>query len=350
MAAGFELISVVCPVFNEEAGITEFYDRTTAAMQAIEPDINYELVFVNDGSSDNSPLILDKLAKDDERVTVIHFSRNFGHQIAITAGIDHARGDAVVIIDADLQDPPEVIGQMIEKWRGGFEVVYGQRTERPGESRFKLATARVFYRFINALSDVDLPLDAGDFRLLDRKVVEALKSIREENRYMRGLVSWVGFKQCALPYSRDERFAGETHYPFRKMLHFATDGITSFSEKPLKIATSAGLLITLAAFVVGIFIVVGKMLDPGSQLPGYASLMAAVLFLGGIQLLSMGILGQYVGRTYREAKGRPLYVVADVVSAQNLRDERTIEARGERRFMATKGGTEVRSSIERSLM
>lgn len=314
MVAGSELVSVVCPVFNEEAGITEFYDRTSAAMQAIVPAVNYELVFVDDGSRDSSPTILKKMAKDDERVTVVQFSRNFGHQLAITAGIDHARGDAVVIIDSDLQDPPEVIGGMIERWRGGFDVVYGQRTNRPGEGRFKLASARMFYRFINRLSDVDLPLDAGDFRLLDRKVVEALKSIREENRYMRGLVSWVGFNQCALAYERDERFAGETHYPLRKMLHLAADGITSFSEKPLKIAMSLGGIVTAVSFLTAVFIILGKILDPGSQLPGYASLMAVVLFLGGIQLMTVGILGQYVGRTYRESKGRPLYIVSERVN------------------------------------
>jgi hypothetical protein len=207
---------------------------------------------------------------------------------------------------------------MVERWREGWEVVYGQRTDRPGESRFKLATARVYYRLINWLSDVHLPLDAGDFRLLDRKVVDALKNIREENRYMRGLVSWVGFKQCALPYEREPRFAGETHYPLRRMLRFATDGITSFSEKPLKIAISVGTLVTIGAFLMAIFIVVGKVLDPGSQLPGYASLMAVVLLLGGIQLLSVGILGQYVGRTYRESKGRPLYIVADHVNASKV--------------------------------
>ena len=320
MVVGSELVSVVCPVFNEEAGITEFYDRATAAMQAISPQVAYELVFVDDGSRDGSSDILKKLAKDDERVSLVQFSRNFGHQLAITAGIDYARGDAVVIIDSDLQDPPEVIAGMVERWREGWDVVYGQRTDRPGESRFKLGTARVFYRLINWLSDVHLPLDAGDFRLLDRKVVDALKNIREENRYMRGLVSWVGFKQCALPYEREPRFAGETHYPLRRMLRFATDGITSFSEKPLKIAISLGTLVTVGAFLMAMYIVVGKVIDPDSQLPGYASLMAVVLLLGGIQLLSIGILGQYLGRTYREAKGRPLYIVADRV---NIHDPNT---------------------------
>jgi glycosyltransferase involved in cell wall biosynthesis len=317
VVAGTELVSVVCPVYNEEGGITQFYDRTTSAMQAITPPVNYELVFVDDGSKDGSADILRTMAKDDERVNVIQFSRNFGHQLAITAGIDHARGDAVVVIDSDLQDPPEVIAGMVDKWRDGWDVVYGQRTERPGEGKFKLATARIFYRLINRLSDVELPLDAGDFRLIDRKVVDALKSIREENRYMRGLVSWVGFKQTALPYERDERFAGETHYPLRKMMHFAADGITSFSEKPLKIAISLGTLVTVAAFITAVIIILGKVLDPDSQLPGYASLMAVSLFLGGIQLLTIGILGQYIGRTYREAKNRPLYIVSDRISAEN---------------------------------
>jgi glycosyltransferase involved in cell wall biosynthesis len=314
VVAGSELVSVVCPVFNEEGGITEFYDRASAAMRSINPEVDYELVFVDDGSKDSSADILRKLAKDDSRVNLIEFSRNFGHQLAITAGIDHARGDAVVVIDSDLQDPPEVIAAMVDKWRDGWDVVYGQRTERPGESKFKLATAQMFYRFINRLSDVELPLDAGDFRLIDRKVVDALKTIREENRYMRGLVSWVGFKQTAMPYEREARFAGETHYPLRKMMHFAADGITSFSEKPLKVAISLGTLVTGVAFLMAMFIIVGKVLDPDSQLPGYASLMAVSLFLGGIQLLTIGILGQYIGRTYREAKGRPLYVVANRIN------------------------------------
>jgi glycosyltransferase involved in cell wall biosynthesis len=314
VVAGSELVSVVCPVFNEEGGIIEFYDRASSAMRSIAPEVDYELVFVDDGSRDASVDLLRKLAKDDNRVNLIEFSRNFGHQLAITAGIDHARGDAVVVIDSDLQDPPEVIAGMVNKWRDGWDVVYGQRTERPGESKFKLATAQLFYRFINRLSDVELPLDAGDFRLIDRKVVDALKTIREENRYMRGLVSWVGFKQTALPYEREARFAGETHYPLRKMMHFAADGITSFSEKPLKVAISLGTLVTGVAFFMAMFIIVGKVLDPDSQLPGYASLMAVSLFLGGIQLLTIGILGQYIGRTYREAKGRPLYVVANRIN------------------------------------
>jgi dolichol-phosphate mannosyltransferase len=304
-------LSVVTPVFNEEEGIEEFHRRTTAVLQAISPPLDYEILFVDDGSTDRSPDILAKLAEDDPRVAVLRFSRNFGHQLAITAGIDHARGHAVVVIDSDLQDPPEVIAGMVEKWRDGCDVVFGQRTRRPGESRFKLWTARLFYRLVNRLSDVDLPLDAGDFRLLDRRVVEVLKEIREENRYVRGLVAWVGFNQCALPYERDVRFAGETKYPLRKMLRFAADGISSFSEKPLRLAAQVGALVTAVAFAAALYIVVGKVANPTSALPGYASLMTVLLLLTGVQLLTIGILGQYLGRTYREAKRRPLYIVAE---------------------------------------
>lgn len=311
MAAGTETLSVVTPVFNEEDGIEEFHRRTTAALQAISPPLDYEILFVDDGSSDRSADILAKLADHDSRVAVLQFSRNFGHQLAITAGIDHARGDAVVVIDSDLQDPPEVIAGMVEKWRDGCDVVYGQRTHRPGESRFKRWTARVFYRLVNRLSDVDLPLDAGDFRLMDRRVVDVLKEIREENRYVRGLVAWVGFDQCALPYERDVRFAGETKYPLRKMFRFAADGISSFSEKPLRLAAQVGMLVTAIAFAAASYIVIGKIANPSSALPGYASLMTVLLLLTGVQLLTIGILGQYLGRTYRESKRRPLYIVAE---------------------------------------
>lgn len=316
MSAGVPRVSLVCPVFNEDQIVDEFYKRASAAMQAIVPPVEYEILFVDDGSTDGTGEMLAKLAEHDDRVAVLRFSRNFGHQLAITAGIDHAVGDAVVVIDSDLQDPPEVIAGMVEKWRDGCEVVYGQRTVRPGESRFKLFTARAFYRLVNRMSDVELPLDAGDFRLLDRRVVEVLKDIREENRYMRGLVAWVGFNQCALPYERDVRFAGETKYPLRRMLRFAADGISSFSEKPLQLAVQLGSLITVVAFATAAYVVVGKLTNPDSSLPGYASLMAIVLFLSGVQLLSVGILGQYMGRTYRETKRRPLYVVAERVNVE----------------------------------
>lgn len=311
MSDTLPLVSVVCPVFNEEEVIENFHERATAAMLAIAPAVRYELVYVNDGSRDRSLAILRKLAEDDGCVRVVDLSRNFGHQIAITAGIDQARGDAVVVIDADLQDPPEVIADMIGRWREGFKVVYGVRTERPGENRVKLATAKWFYRILNRLSDTPLPVDSGDFRLMDRQVVDALCQLREENRYIRGMVSWVGFSQCAVEYARDARYAGETKYTMRKMIRFAVDGITSFSEKPLRVSIQLGIVTCVLGSLIATVIVVGKIVNPSSALPGYTSLMAVVLIFGGIQLLSIGLMGEYVGRIYRESKRRPLYFVAE---------------------------------------
>lgn len=313
-------ITVVCPVYNEELGIHAFYERTVAAMQAITPSLNWQLLFVDDGSEDRTLAIARELAACDSHVGVLALSRNFGHQIAITAGIDHAIGDAVVVIDSDLQDPPEVIADMVAKWREGHDVVYGQRIARAGESRFKKWTAAAYYRTVKSLSDTDLPLDAGDFRLMDRRVVDALKQIREDNRYMRGLVAWVGFQQYALPYARDERFAGVTKYPIRKMVKFAADGVTSFSNKPLRLAMELGILVTVASFVFAIYILMEKVLNPSSSLPGYASMMVAIMFLGGVQLLTIGILGIYLGRTYSEAKNRPLYLIADATNVKATRD------------------------------
>ncbi|MDQ1444666.1 MAG: polyisoprenyl-phosphate glycosyltransferase [Acidimicrobiaceae bacterium] len=305
------LVSVVAPVFNEEDGIAEFYERTTNAMEAITPPVRHELVFVNDGSVDGSLDVLRKIASTDRRARVVDLSRNFGHQLAITSGIDNATGDAVVVIDADLQDPPEVIADMVQKWRDGFKVVYGVRTQRAGENRFKLWTAKTFYRVLNRLSDTPLPVDSGDFRLMDRKVVDALCELREENRYIRGMVSWIGFSQTAVEYARDPRYAGETKYTMRKMVKFAVDGITSFSEKPLRVSIQMGLITCFISLFLALVIVAGKVLEPTSALPGYASLMVVVLFFGGVQLLSIGLLGEYVGRIYRESKRRPLYFVAE---------------------------------------
>jgi dolichol-phosphate mannosyltransferase len=315
-------VSVVGPVMNEAGGILQFHERVTAALEAIEPPVDHELVLVDDGSTDDSVEIMEKLCADDPRVRLIVLSRNFGHQIAITAGIDHADGDAVVVMDTDLQDPPEVIAEMVERWREGNKVVYGVRAHREGESRFKLFTAKVFYRLVNRLADVDLPLDSGDFRLMDRQVVEALREIREENRYIRGLVSWVGFKQCAVHYERDARFAGDTKFTFRRMLRFALDGITSFSEKPLRLAIQLGALTTVAALSLALWITVAKLLRPEGALPGFASLMVVTLFFGGVQLLSIGLLGEYVGRIYREAKRRPLYLVAERQNFDGSADDR----------------------------
>jgi polyisoprenyl-phosphate glycosyltransferase len=316
------LVSVVGPVMNEAGGIRQFHERITTAMEAIEPPVRHEIVLVDDGSTDDSVEIMEKLCADDPRVRLLVLSRNFGHQIAITAGIDHADGDAVVVMDTDLQDPPEVIATMVERWREGNKVVYGVRAQRTGESRFKLFTAKVFYRLVNRLSDVELPLDSGDFRLMDRQVVQALCEIREENRYIRGLVSWVGFKQCAVEYERDARFAGDTKFTFRRMLRFALDGITSFSEKPLRLAIQLGALTTFLALSLALWITVAKLIRPDNALPGFASLMVVTLFFGGVQLLSIGLLGEYVGRIYREAKRRPLYLVAERQNFDPAPDER----------------------------
>lgn len=308
------LVSVVAPVLDEELVVEEFYERTTAAMEAIAPPVGHEIVFVDDGSTDRTPEVLAKLAARDPRVRVLALSRNFGHQLALTAGLDHAAGDAVVAIDADLQDPPEVIARLVERWREGYKVVYGVRTRREGERRFKLLTAKAFYRVLHRLSDTPLPVDSGDFRLLDRQVVDVLGTVREENRYLRGLVSWVGFRQVGVPYERDRRYAGRTGYTLTRMLRFAVDGVTSFTERPLRLALQLGSLVTVGAAVGALTILVGRLVDPSRSLPGYASLMVVVLFLGGVQLFTIGLLGEYVGRIYRESKDRPLYVVADRVN------------------------------------
>ncbi len=299
-------LSVVIPVFNEEEVLPETYRRLTEVMEGLsEP---YELIFVNDGSRDRSPEILDRLAREDPRVRVIHFSRNFGHQAAITAGMDYARGEAVIVIDADLQDPPEVIPEMVARWREGYEVVYGKRAGREGETFFKRFTASFFYRFLRAVTEIDIPLDTGDFRLVDRKVVEVMKLLREKNRFIRGLIAWVGFRQVALEYVRHKRFAGTTKYPLRKMLKLAWDGITAFSHKPLKVAAYFGFALSLLSFLYLLVIVVSKLLGK-STIPGWASLAVINLFFSGVILVILGIMGEYLGRIYDEAKNRPLYIV-----------------------------------------
>jgi glycosyltransferase involved in cell wall biosynthesis len=308
------MISVICPVYREEAGIEEFRRRLVAAMESLEPAVRFEVVFVNDGSDDRSGEVLRRMCAEDERLKLIDFSRNFGHQLAITAGMDAATGDAAVVIDSDLQDPPEVIPRMVQAWRDGADVVYGQRSIREGEPRLRLLMIKLFYRGINKLVERPLPVDTGDFRLVDRKVLDVLREMREENRYVRGLVSWVGFEQTAVHYDRDPRFAGTTNYPFSKLLKLAADGVTSFSERPLRLASALGALVTVIATLLIIYIVVAKLVDPGQTFAGYASIMVAVLFFGGVQLLCIGLLGEYVGRTYRESKGRPLYVISERVN------------------------------------
>jgi len=304
-------LSVVVPIYFEEETIPEFYDRIKKVLVTLEPEISHEVIFVNDGSTDRSLLLLKELSKKDKTIRVLNLSRNFGHQLAITAGIDNARGDAVVVIDGDLQDPPEVILEMIGKWKEGYQVVYGVRNKRDGESIFKLVTAKYFYKFMQQLSDVKMPLDAGDFRLMDRQVVNALSEIREENRYIRGLISWIGFKQCGIQYDRDSRYAGETKFNFSKMLRFAFDGITSFSDKPLLISSRMGILITICSFLMMLWLIISKIINPQSSIQGWTSMLVVILFMGGVQLISIGILGEYIGRIYRETKNRPLYIIAN---------------------------------------
>ena len=304
------IYSVVAPVYNEEALVAEFCQRTIAALEPLgEP---FEIVLVNDGSRDHSPEIIRRLHEQDPRVKVVNFSRNFGHQIAITAGMDYAQGQAVTVIDSDLQDPPEVIPRMIDEWKRGYQVVYGVRGEREGETAFKLATASLFYRMIRKITNVDIPLDAGDFRLMDRRVVDALNSMREQKRFMRGLSVWVGFRQTGVTYKREARKAGETKYPLRKMVRFALDGITAFSYLPLQLATFMGFLIA-GLSIIGMLVAIILRLSNIHALEGQTTTLVTVLFLGGVQLIFLGVLGEYLGRIYDEVKRRPLYIVAETL-------------------------------------
>lgn len=300
-------ISVVIPIWNEEAVIPELYRRVVATLDPLgEP---WELICVNDGSQDRSLAMLMELHAQDPRVKVLDFSRNFGHQIAITAGTDFAEGAAVIVMDADLQDPPEVILQMIDQWRAGYELVYAVRTRREGETWFKLLTASLFYRFLQRVADVQIPLDAGDFRLMDRRVVLAMRRLREKHRFMRGLSSWVGFKQTPVEYTRAERFAGETKYPLRKMLRLANTAITSFSYLPLRLATYFGFGLA-GLSLIGIILTIVLRLAGNHFFEGQATTLVSVLFLGGIQLIFLGIIGEYLGRIYDEVKDRPLYIIS----------------------------------------
>lgn len=300
--------SIVVPVYNEEEVIHETYRRLTEVMRSTKEA--YELLFVNDGSRDRTAEIIKEYSEQDPAVVLLDFARNFGHQIAITAGMDYARGEAVVVIDADLQDPPELILEMIEKWKQGFDVVYAKRTKRKGETYFKKQTAAMFYRFLRAMTDIDIPLDTGDFRLLDRKVCNQMNSIQEKNRFVRGLVSWVGFKQIAVEYERDERLAGESKYPLKKMLKLSMDGITSFSYKPLKLASYAGVTLSGIGFIY-LLVVLYLKLFTESTITGWSSLIVIQLFFSGIMLIILGMIGEYIGRIYDETKNRPLYIVRE---------------------------------------
>jgi len=308
MATSRPMLSVIVPCFNEEAVIGQTHVRLEAALEATTPD--YEIIYVDDGSRDRTGELLHGIQQADRHVRVLRLSRNFGHQIAVSAGLDYAAGDAVVLIDADLQDPPELIAAMVEKWREGFHVVYGQRTDRPGETRFKLWTARAFYRLINRLSEVPIPLDTGDFRLMDRAVVDALRRMRERHRMLRAMTSWVGFNQIAVPYERAERLAGVSKYPLRKMLGFALDGIISFSAIPLKLVTMVGLAFSALSALGIVYAVVMRLLTD-NWVPGWTLIFITVLLIGGLQFIFLGVMGEYIGRIYSEAKDRPLFLVME---------------------------------------
>ncbi len=302
------IFSIIAPVYNENEVLPELVTRVREVMDTTGE--SWELVLVDDGSTDGSTQSIREFGKQDQRIRPVIFARNFGHQLAVTAGLDYSRGQAVVIIDADLQDPPEVILDLIAKWREGYEVVYAVRAEREGESWFKLFTASLFYRIIYSITDVDIPMDTGDFRLLDRKVVNVIGQMRERHRFLRGMSVWVGFHQTGVEYRRSARYAGETKYPFKKMFKFALDAITSFSYFPLQVATYLGF-ISAGLSILAIPVVIAMRLAGSQAFFGQATTLIAVLFLGGVQLISLGILGEYIGRLYDEAKGRPLYIVTE---------------------------------------
>lgn len=313
-----KLISIIIPMYFEEDVVDECYKRLTTV--ASSNNLHYELIFVNDGSKDRTPELLEAIAVKDQNAKVVNLSRNFGHQIAVSAGIDKAKGDAVVIIDADLQDPPELIPQMINLWRDGYDVVYGKRKRRNGESFFKLVTAKMFYRVLNSMSSVSIPMDTGDFRLMDRKVIEVLKKMPEQNRFLRGMASWVGFRQIALEYERSERFAGETKYPLKKMLKLAADGILSFSSKPIKLIEYSGIVTLFIAFIAVIYLSISLIFDLRYVNLEWILILAIIVFIGGVQLLSIGIVGEYISRIYDESKGRPLYIInKEINTEKNMR-------------------------------
>jgi glycosyltransferase involved in cell wall biosynthesis len=300
------VLSIVVPVYNEIEVLPEFYGRLTAALRTLQP--RAEIVFVNDGSTDLSLLALRELQARDARIAIVNLSRNFGKEIAVTAGLDHVRGDAAVVIDADLQDPPEVIPALVGKWREGYDVVYARRRERRGETWLKRTTAALFYRVMRHIGDMPIPENTGDFRLLSRRCLDAVVSCRERRRFMKGLFAWVGFSQAAILYDRAPRFAGKTKWNYWRLWNLAIEGITSFTIAPLKLATYLGLVTAVAALLYAAYIF-GRTLVLGRDLPGYASLMVAILFMGGVQLIAMGVIGEYVGRIFIEAKGRPLYLL-----------------------------------------
>lgn len=301
-------LSIVVPLYNESGNVDSLVSRISGIVKNLDDISDFEIILVNDGSKDDTLARLRNLAPAYPQMVILDLSRNFGHQLAATAGLDAARGEAVILMDGDLQDPPELIVDFVRKWREGYDVVYAVRKTRKGESFFKILTARIFYRTIKRLTNVAIPVDTGDFRLMSRRVLLALQAIRERHRFLRGLVSWIGFRQTGVVYDRAERLSGTTNYPLTKMIKFAIDGITSFSEIPLRFATYLGFITSGFAFLYAIVILILKLVHANT--PGYTSTMLAILFLGGVQLIGIGILGEYIGRIYDEVKARPLYIVA----------------------------------------
>ncbi|SDY15112.1 glycosyltransferase family 2 protein [Hymenobacter psychrophilus] len=303
-------LSVIIPIYNEEANIGALYERLCGVLDPMALPGGYEFIFINDGSRDESLALIRLLAARDERVHYVDFSRNFGHQIAVTAGLDRTKGEAVVIIDADLQDPPELIPALYQKLREGFEVVYAKRRSRQGESVAKKVTAKLFYRLLVSITSISIPVDTGDFRVVSRKVVEALRQMPEQNKFIRGQISWIGYRQTYLEYDRAERAGGATGYTYRKMLRLALDGITAFSDVPLKMATVSGFLVSGLAFIVMLYTLYARLVSHDYQ-PGWASLMVSILFLGGVQLIAVGIIGEYISRLSANVRQRPLYIVSE---------------------------------------
>lgn len=308
-------ISVIIPMYYEEEVAEECYKRMTSVLQNIE-NYDYEIICINDGSKDKTLTILENLAIKDKRLKVLSFSRNFGHQCAVTAGLKFVTGDVIVIIDADLQDPPELIPEMLKLWEAGNDVIYGKRKTRDGESVFKLFTAKMFYKTLNALSDVEIPKDTGDFRLVDRKVVDTINSLPEHNKFLRGLFSWVGYKQIPFQYERKERFAGKTKYPLKKMLKLASDGIISFSTKPLKIVGGLGILSIVISFILLIYALISYIFKLNNLSAGWTSLMLGITFFAGVQLLSLWIMSEYIARIYDESKNRPQYIIEKKINIE----------------------------------
>lgn len=315
--------SFIVPIYNEQETIPQLYSRISAVMDRMDSAV--ELILVNDGSRDNSLQMMRELHQQDRRVCYLSLARNFGHQVAVTAGLNFIRGQVVVILDADLQDPPELIPEMVEKWRQGYQVVYAQRIQRRQEGWFKRFTAYVFYRLLKRLADIDIPTDTGDFCLMDRQVVEVLNAMPERNRYIRGLRSWIGFRQTAIRFEREPRFAGEVKYTFRKSFALAINGLVSFSKVPLRISTYVGLLSAAIALFMALLVLYWRFLEPNSPVTGLTTIIVAIFFLGAVQLVSIGILGEYIGRIYEEVKGRPLYTLAEIGGFTPPAQERTTQ-------------------------